>query len=335
MRNISREEFDFGIKEIEHWYKSNTNTLSIITAPFNISTIFCDIILKVIKNKKKVMYVFSGEKEDRKLIEKIRSINKSITYCHIKNGTSNSDITFVDFKNIDKINDKYELVIFDDISGFSRLSNYDIKSKYEVLLNLSNRLILYLSESVINFGDKFELVNLSGDKPFVEPRFITTRVNLNNDIPYILYDYLKWFRDNKKNIVIYVPSDEKVQNIYDYYLNKLKFKGVKLIPISKKTDKKSIKNVLKSKDKSTFIITNLMEESLLEYNINNAVVLFADSTKYIGKNLLYMCGALGKINTELPEVLFVSNDISYDMDYAKEKARDFNKMIWEKRLLKL
>ena len=42
-----------------------------------------------------------------------------------------------------------------------------------------------------------------------------------------------------------------------------------------------------------------------------------------------------KYKIKLPEVLLVSNDISEDMDKAKNMARDFNKRVWEKRLREL
>ena len=330
---MNGEEFDYSVKRIEQWYKKDTKTLSVITAPFNVSSIFYDVILEVIKSREKVLYV--SDSDCKSIINDLKHIKKNITYSHIKSGESYYNIAFVNNSDIENITGSYELVIFDDISTFSVLSNEEIRDKYDILSRISNRIILYLSDEVINCGDKFDLVNLSDDKPYVEPRFITTRIDLNSDIPYLLYDYLKWFRDSKKNVIIYVPNEELVGDVYDYYLNKLKFNGVKLIPISEKTDKKIIKNVLKIKDKSTFIITDLVAESLKEWYIDNAVVLFADSSDYSGKELLYICGALGNINVNLPEVIFVSNDVSYSMDYSKEKSRDFNKMIWEKKLVKL
>ena len=48
-----------------------------------------------------------------------------------------------------------------------------------------------------------------------------------------------------------------------------------------------------------------------------------------------MCGQIRNINYNSPEILLVSNSVSEDMDKAKDMARDFNKKVWEKRLLTL
>ncbi|ETJ29047.1 hypothetical protein Q604_UNBC16408G0002 [human gut metagenome] len=41
------------------------------------------------------------------------------------------------------------------------------------------------------------------------------------------------------------------------------------------------------------------------------------------------------INYNIPEVLLVSNSISEDIDKAKDIARQFNKIVWEKSLKRL
>ncbi|MGL4108956.1 hypothetical protein [Clostridium sp. LP20] len=332
---IFSEEIEYSVKKISQWYRKNTKTLSIITSPFNNNYILEDVILEVLNNRKNVLYVWGQNGEDRTLIEELKKIKKNITYSTIDSGESKSNITFVNYKNIGNISGKYELTIFDDISNFSTLSKEALRTKYENLIKISNRMILYTIEPITTLGDKLEVAPICSKNPFVEPRFITTRIDLNKDIPYILYDYLKWFRDKRKNIIIYVPSKEKLSLVYDYYANKLKIEGVKVIAISRRDDKKNIKNVLKIKDKATFIITDFMEESLKDLKIDNAIVLFSDDEKYNYKKFLYLCGEIGKININLPEVLFVSREVSEEMEIAKDMARDFNKKIWEKRLMKL
>jgi hypothetical protein len=63
--------------------------------------------------------------------------------------------------------------------------------------------------------------------------------------------------------------------------------------------------------------------------------MFSDNERYNYKKILYICGQIRNINQKLPEVLLVSNDVSNDMDKAKNMARDFNKKVWEKRLMEL
>ena len=109
-------------------------------------------------------------------------------------------------------------------------------------------------------------------------------------------------------------------------------KDVKIIRVSEVEEFKRCSRVLKYKDKAIFIITDKVKE-LSEYClVNDAVILFADDIRYTYKKIMYLCGKIGQINDELPEVLLVSNNISNDIDKAKELSREFNKKIWEKKL---
>lgn len=329
---VSVDELEYGIKRINQWYKRKIKTLSIVTPPFNSTQVFTEIITDIISNRKQVLYTWGSDGENPELINKLKLTKNNLSYSNIQKGESNSSITFVNLKNIENISGKYELVIFDDISKFSTLTLNSLRKKYEIINELAERIIIYAIEPITQIGDKFELALINIEKPFVEPRFITTRIDLNKDIPYILYDYLKWFRDKRKSIIIYVPTKEKSEIIYNYYKNVLKIEWVKILYISKYDDKKNIKNVLKIKDRATFIITDFIGVNIEESRITNAIILFSSDEIYDYRKLIYICGQLGNINKELPEVIFVSRNISEEMEKAKEMARDFNKTLWEKRL---
>jgi hypothetical protein len=82
-------------------------------------------------------------------------------------------------------------------------------------------------------------------------------------------------------------------------------------------------------------VTNKIEELLEACYIDDIVIMFSDSERYNYKKILYICGQIRNMKSELPEVLLVSNDISEDMEKAKNMAREFNKRVWEKRLREL
>lgn len=260
----------------------------------------------------------------------VRKSYEDIICVDIKNTEGDCEITFANYENLESITGEYELAIFDDISCFSNLDKNQVKEKLDNINLICRKVIIYTIEEVACECTKIDMVPVYIENPFVEPRFITTRVDLRKDIPYILYEYLQWFIKNKKKILILVPDEEKLSDVYEYYTKKLKMKKINIIPLFKKEDKKIIKNVLMQRQKATIIITNSMEETLEGSKIGNVVVLFADSNKYSYKNLLYLCGEIGRINKKLPEVLFVSKDITEDMDKVKGITRDFNKKKWEK-----
>ena len=47
--------------------------------------------------------------------------------------------------------------------------------------------------------------------PIIEPRVITrTRINLNIDIPLVVFDYLNWsIMSNRKVIIFFTPDEKK------------------------------------------------------------------------------------------------------------------------------
>lgn len=330
-KNISRELDDI-LKRIYSWYRSKIKILSILTSPFNTNLIFGDIISEMVRSNNKVLYVWGKNCEDKDLLGNIIDENKGISYCKLEKGIGECDINFVHYRNLENIQGNYGLTILDDISSFSTLNRDGLRGKYEVALKLSQRVIAYLAEAITPLGDKIEFPPVLSSKPFIEPRLITTRIDLNKDIPYILYDYLKWFRDNKKKVMIYVPNKEKLEAVYDYYTKRLKMDGVIIKSISRSDDKKAIKSVLKIRDKATFIITDFMEVSLDDRDIGDAIVLFADNIEYSFKKLIYICGQISRTPNKSSEILFVSRDVTDSIDAVREMSRDFNKMLWEKRL---
>ncbi|MGL4774481.1 MAG: helicase-related protein [Clostridium sp.] len=326
------DELKYAITKINNWYKADIKTLTVISSPYNSTFIFGQIMHCYLKEGKKVLYIWGKYREDRDLISRLRELNKFFTYSYISSGVGESNLNFINIDNMHKVEGEYDLVIFDDISSYSKVTKEKLKESSELLHTIGKRVIYYLLDSITPLGEKIEVSSIVRKKPFVEPRVLTTRINLNEDIPSILYEYLKWFEKENKKVIIYVPTEEALESSYDYYKNKLKLKGVKILKYSKKESNKSLSNVLKYKDKSIFIITNAINESLEETGINHVVILSAEDSYYSYKRLIYLCGELGKENETLPEFLLVCNEENETIESVKNRAREFNKKVWEKRL---
>ena len=332
---VDKEDLKYAVEKIDYWYKKNIKNLTIVTVPFNTSCIFLNIIDCLSKNDCRILYVWGKRKENRELVTAIREFNSQITHSYIEKDDSKYKLSFMHYKNLEYIKGKYDLVIFDDITNFSHLNTIRLREYLELCNQVGKRVILYSIEKIALIGEKFELVAYNYKLPFTEPRIISTRIDLNKDIPYSLYDYLKWFRDNNNKVAIYVPNEEKVKICFDYFKNKLKLPKVKILKVVNDDEIKRCDRVSKYKDKAIFIITNRFEELMESCYVDNIVVLFSDDNKFNYKSILYMCGQIRNINYNSPEILLVSNNISEDMDKAKDMAREFNKKVWEKRLLTL
>ena len=321
--------------KIINWYKRNENReLTLLTVPFNTTLIFKDIIIDVVNNNKKVLFVWGKNREDRILLEALKELKKNITSEFIQEGTGEYDITFVNYNFLENISGEYEVVIFDDISNFSNLNNIQVAKKEKLLKNIGNKIILYSIEKVIKESEIIDCVPVKYKFPFVEPRILNTRVNLNRDIPNILYDYLIWFAENKRKIIIFVPDEEKIISVYEYFTKKLKMKHIKIVPLLSCEEKSIKRGVLKNTNEATIIITDAMEENLENSDIGNVIVLFASDPEYNYKKLVYLCGEVGRITNHLPEVLLVGRDTNEDIDKVKKITREFNKKKWEKNLEK-
>lgn len=329
---VKKEDLKYAVQKIDYWYKKHIKFLTIITVPFNTSCIFADIIDKLSRSGERVLYVWGKDMENRELINSLREFNSQISYSYFKKSDSNTSLIFVNYKNLDNVHEEYDLVIYDDITYFSNLSNSRLLEYVKEYGHIGKRSIVYSIEKLPIIGEKFELSAYNYEQPFVEPRVMPTRIDLNTDIPYTLYDYLKWFKESNHKVAILVPDNEKVKSVYEYFDNKLKLSNVKVIKALEKKSIKKIERVLKYKDKSIFIITNQVEELLESCYIDDVVILFSDNIVFNYKRLLYICGAMRNMNYSVPEVLLVSNSVSEEMDKAKDIARQFNKIVWEKSL---
>lgn len=329
------EEYNNVINEIFQWYYKKIKTLSIVSPPYNDISIFIDIILEVLQDKKnKILYIWNGEKSNKSLLALLREKNNDFTHNFISSGKCDENLVFTNSKYIEEINDSYDLVIFDDISEFSKVTKQEIAIKYLWLTHISKKVILYTMEKTLNIGECLDIPYMHIQKPFCEPRVIQTKVNLEEDIPFMLYDYLKWFIDNKEITVLIVPDCKKMQCVYDYYLNKLKLKNCKIYLAHKENKKRIINEVLNLKNKSIIIITDSIDLKILQHRRANIVVLFADNRKFTYKKLIYLCGVENKLDEKAPEILFVLNEITDEINAVRNIARGFNKRIWEKKYLK-
>ena len=333
------EEFNSYKKIINRWYKGKRKILNINTNPYNNLNIFIELISNLIKENKKVLYVCQGKEVNKYFLNSIKNnINKDIKYSFNKEEISN-DITISSYENILAIKSHYDLCIIDDISNFSLVSKSTIREYIEYLYIYCSKIIIYSIEKNISSGEVLKVSDLSRNKPFVEPRILNTRVNLEEDIPYTLYDYLTWFKENKRKVVIIVPRDKSIEVIYNYYEKILGLKDVKVIKFLRGNKSKELEKLYEEKNKSVFLITNEIMDFSKVKNYKgelDIVLLFAESIFYSYKRMVYLSCEVGKNieKNKTGELILVSKIISEDMEKVKEITRSYNKELWQIGLLK-
>ena len=329
---MNYKELNSAFKKINGWYESKTKVLTVKTRPFNSSIVFSNVINKILYDNGKILYVWCSTNKEN-ISKKTREYYNILIGEQQKNNIGDN----IKFITIDKLideYDEYDLVIFDDITIFSEVSKEELRDSIQDIYWRSKKIIIYTCENVFPIGSKMQLAYLLNNMPIAEPRFLSTRIKLEEDIPMVLYDYFRWFKENKKRVLILVPSEEKLNKVYNHYYYTLRNDNIRAVKYIKEQNFGFIEDILTNYSDSVFIITNSIDDYINYIDSLNIVILFSDDISYSYKKIIYLCGCL-KVNQKfLPEILLVSREISEDMDMAKNMTRGFNQSLWERKLLK-
>lgn len=323
--------------EILRWSIGNERFLNVISVPYNSSDIFIKVILNYVEKGKKVIYITNENHEDLSIIDAIKRRTDFRDYTYIRSSKTNvnSRLRVCNFSNAIKLQEKFDLVIYDDIRGFPCYGKYEILDLMSKMANENTKLISYSIESILKNKREIILPVKDNRIPIIEPRTILTRIDINKDIPFVIYDYLRWSINSNRKVIICVPDGEKLENVYFYINNYCKNISKNIVCFAKdKTDKRKITN-LKKMD-SIVIITNNFEKVFSNFDNIDVMVYFADSLEFDYRKLIYFCGSVGKSERNSKgEVIFLANEETEDMEKAKDITRNFNKEAWEMGLLRI
>lgn len=328
-----REEIS---SEILNWAKGKEKILNVCTLPYNSSDIFLKVVLFYLDNRKKVLYITEEDESNIEIINLIKKCSAFREYSYIRkeNISCDKNLIICNHEIALGIKEKFDLVIYNDISTFSKYKNCEVMENIIKNSTENNKCICYSLQSIFVNAREITIPVRNNNMPLPEPRFITTRINLNEEIPFVMYEYLNFSMECNRKVIIYVPDEETVINLYNY-LDNLKKNLSKNISffIKGKTDRKVYESF--SKIKRAIIITNEFKDFSCDLKDIDVIVYLAENTIYDCKKLMYICGKVGsKENTNRGEVIFLSGEVTIEMEKAKNIARSYNKEAWERNLLK-
>lgn len=332
------KEYNYVTNNIESWYYHGKNkAINVVAAPYSSLKPFMYLTKDLCEQGKKILYINSNGKACNDLIALMKNKYGSPTYSIIRDKfiISNGNFELVDCDKANMLEEEYDLVIYDDLSFYSSMSKIEIRNSLYYIYKKTKKLMIYSVEPIFDNVEVFNVPDLENYNPFVEPRILTTRIDLNEDIPYLLYEYLSWFKRNNRKVVIYTPNEEKTQLVYNYYSEKLRVSDrIKLIKLCDEKELNLVKTTMTMKDIPIMVITNLSSECFNDVKNMDAILYFADDKSFNYKNIIYICGRVTKGGEKAGEVLLVSNEVSDQMEIAKDMARNFNKIAWDRGLLK-
>lgn len=297
---------------LKKWYvKSNDRFINLICEPYQKLNFIESLIFDCLINNEKVLYVGKSRKVCKS--EQLNSMN----------------FDFVNFNNIFNIKKNFDLIIYDDVSLYSNKSSIECNEDLMYLKRLSKKIVICSVDKVFNNIKHIEILNNQRKTHFLEPRLITTRVNLETSMPYTLYDYIEWFIREKRILVVYVPNKFNLNKIYEYYTEDLNLENkVKIVKEDKKNSFLKIVNESRFKKEGVIFITDSLHEYFDSIAECDMVIYSFEKDIVDYKKIIFACGALCKNKCNGREVILLSNEEGDNIETARRLARGFNKTLW-------
>lgn len=322
---------------IYNWTLSKEKVLNVIIPPYNDLEILSEVIIAYTQKNKKVLYI-TGENEESIFIQNAIKKNSSFRdYTYVRNNfvPQNSLLYICNYTNALRLKEKYDLVIYDDIHSFSEYNNYEIMDIIIKCSKPEGKVICLAVEGIFKNSRDIIIPVRSNRKPLCEPRYVITKIDLNKEIPYIIYDYLTFSVENDRKVVIFLPEAEKVRTVFEYLQNfKSSLSKNIMYYIEGESEDKLLNNF--EKIRKAILVTDDYKERYEKLEDTDIIVYFADDVSFDYKKLVYFCGKGGRSDKlRSTEVIFLANSESYDMDKAKDIMRHFNKEAWERGLLNI
>jgi len=335
--NLSKEKNEIS-KDILRCILNGEKRIDVISAFYNSSDIFLKTIITYANEKKNILYITNEDERSIEIIYFINNFSNLSQYIYpveTNYSSVNEYLHICNHENALELQEKFDLVIYNDIRSFPKYNKQQIRKILLKKCKAQGTAIAYCIENVLNEGTTIMFPLKNTNIPIIEPRIITTRINLSIDIPLVVYEYLNWSIISNRKVIIFTPDEEKAIAVFEYLSNfKKKLSENIFLFISKKSDD-AIQIKFMNKDKG-IIVTNDFEENCLEFHSVNVIIYFADDIKFNHKQLLCLSSKVGRHENSLRgEAIFLANVETVQMEEAKNIARKFNEKAWERGLLNI
>ncbi|WP_298839184.1 hypothetical protein [Clostridium sp.] len=335
--NLSEEKEEIS-KKIFKSYINGENNIDVVSVFYNSSDIFLKTIVAYASENKNILYITN---EDERNIDILYYINKfsNLSY-YVYSSTinykgENGHLYICDYENALKLKGKFDLVIYNDIRSFPKFNKEQIKDILLKTRGQNGLAIAYCVENVLSDANTIMFPLKNANIPIIEPRIITTRINLSLDIPLVVYEYLNWSIISNRKVIIFIPDAQKAMSVFAYLSNFKKKLSENIVLFVKSRSDYNIKINFMNKDKG-ILVTNDFEENYLEFHSVDVMVYFADDVKFDYKQLFFLSSKVGRFeNIQRGEAIFLANDQTVQMDKAKSMASKFNEKAWERGLLNI
>lgn len=306
---------------------SKDEYFNVVSHPLYDLNLIVSFLEDILKKNKKVLYISENENYVKKILYNKKVKNRDL-------------IVFSKINKVNKINLKFDLLIFDDLNINSDFKDSNIITFLENIS--SNKKLILTMKEILNNNVVYEInKNL---EIFKEPRNIQTKIDLNVDIPHVVFQFLEWFMINEGKVILITKDEETALKIYSYMKKYVSF-SKKLKNLFFERDFNSFKDFENTTflNSYIYICTNKFLKEIQEVitenenyrNDFNILVFFADDKIFNYKKLLGLCSVCNFLNECKSEIIFVFNYENMEILIAKNISRSYNKRIWEYGLKKI
>ncbi|MBZ9615340.1 hypothetical protein [Clostridium estertheticum] len=335
--NLSKEKDEIS-KEIFKAYINGENNIDIVSVFYNSSDIFLKTIVTYANENKKILYITNEDERNTDILYYINKFSnlRQYVYSSTTNYRSEGGYLYIcSHENALNLQEKFDLVIYNDIRSFPKFNKEQIKNILLKMRNIGGLAIAYCVENVLSEDNTIMFPIKNANIPIIEPRIITTRINLSLDIPLVVYEYLNWSIISNRKVIIFVPDAQKAMSVFAYLSNFKKKLSENIVLFIKSRSDDNIKVNFMNKDKG-ILVTNDFEENYLEFHSIDVIVYFADNVKFDYKQLFFLSSKVGRFeNIQRGEAIFLANAQTVQMDKAKSMASKFNEKAWDRGLLNI
>lgn len=309
-------------ERLKEWYEKSLNkALNLVTVPYMGIGPVRELCESVLESDGRLLYITGDEKDSQLLTDTLfdgilpEGLEQNLTICGYQDALSASG--------------EYDLAIYDDVNSFPFRRKGEVQNLIGYIFPRCKRLIVYSFEEILLNVESFE-IPMGGTGEYVsEPRIIETRVNIDDEIPVSIYEYLLWFVYEKKNVLVFTGDRIKSRRL-TRYLAKVDDSIMSYVTDVNMVGTLGMTELVKDTTRAHIFFADDIDD-FIKVPVNFEIIVHgADSPQYNYRELLFLCLRSGYCNDENGEVIFLCQAQTPDIERTKNMTRHFNKVLWEK-----
>lgn len=309
-------------ERLKEWYEKSLNkALNLVAVPYMGIGPVRELCESVLESNGRILYITGDEKDSQLLTDALfdgilpEGLEQNLTICGYQDALSASG--------------EYDLAIYDDVNSFPFRRKVEIQNLIGYIFPRCKRLVAYSFEEILLNVESLE-IPMGGTGEYVsEPRIIETRVNIDDEIPVSIYEYLLWFVYEKKNVLLFTGDRIKTRRL-TRYLAKVDDSIMSYVTDVNMVGTLGMTELVKDTTRAHIFFTDDIDD-FIKVPVNFEIIVHgADSPQYNYRELLFLCLRSGYCNNENGEVIFLCQAQTPDIERTKNMTRHFNKVLWEK-----